>query len=77
LLQFLFAAELDIMATPADLAEQKRRINSKAFAGEILFKKVRHLLLLLLLVRWVLVSLLLLLLLAQLLWLLLLLLVSL
>jgi CO dehydrogenase/acetyl-CoA synthase alpha subunit len=40
LLQFLFAAEVDVMATREDMAEQRRRISSKAFAGEILYKKV-------------------------------------
>jgi hypothetical protein len=46
LLQFIFAGEMDVMATPEDLAEQKRRINSKAFAGEIVYKKVSAVLLL-------------------------------
>lgn len=40
LLQYLFGAELDVMATPEDAAEQQRRLSPSAFAGETVFPRV-------------------------------------
>jgi hypothetical protein len=40
LLQYLFEAEMDVMATTEDASEQKRRLNPKAFAGETIYQNV-------------------------------------
>ncbi|WIA20838.1 hypothetical protein OEZ85_005189 [Tetradesmus obliquus] len=40
--QYLFAAEMDVMATNEDAAEQKRRLRPEAFAGETIYQNYAH-----------------------------------